>query len=360
MINKILIINPFGIGDVIFSTPLVEIIKKRFPNSFIGYVCNKRVSELMLLNPFLDKIFIYEKDDFREAWLMSRMECARKIISFLSGIKREKFDISIDLSLNAQYSMLLWLIGIKNRVGLNYRQRGKLLTGKIDIEGFDNKHVVEYYLDVLKLLGINPDKYEIRPKIYVSAVNMKWAEDSLKENGVSKNDLLIGVIPGCGASWGADAKYRRWDKTNFTALAKILAEKHRSKIILLGNASEMNICESISNAMNGSAINYCGTTSIGRLTALISKCAAIITNDGGPLHMAVGLGVKTVSIFGPVNELVYGPYPPGDDHVIVLKKGLACRPCYKRFKYNKCENRLCLDAITVDEVLRAAEKVLAI
>ena len=73
--------------------------------------------------------------------------------------------------------------------------------------------------------------------------------------------------------------------------------------------------------------------------------------------MAAGLGVKTVSIFGPVDETIYGPRP-SKDNIVVSKKDLACRPCYRNFKYKKCDDRLCLNGITVGEVLQACEKAL--
>ena len=75
--------------------------------------------------------------------------------------------------------------------------------------------------------------------------------------------------------------------------------------------------------------------------------------------MAVGVGTKTVSIFGPVDEKIYGPYPGDSDHVVVSKKNLPCRPCYRKFKYSICERRECLDTITPEDVLDAVDKVLA-
>jgi len=353
-----LIINPFGIGDVIFSTPLIEIFKKKFPGCFIGYVCNKRVSELIRTNPCLSKIFVYEKDDYRQIWKRSKIKSLIKAFSFINSIRKEKFDISIDLSLSYQYSMLLKIIGVKKRVGFNYRNRGKFLTDKIDIDGFDSKHVVEHYLDVLRLLDIDASKDTISPKIYAGEESLSFGDRFLEENSITKADLLIGMVPGCGASWGEDADRRRWDRKNFAIVANKLIDKYGVRIVLLGNSKEVNICEEVRSLSGNRCINYCGKTSIGQLIGILSKCKIIITNEGGLLHMAAGLGVKTVSIFGPVNEATYGPYPKSNRHIVISKDNLPCRPCYKKFKYNKCDHRVCLDTITVDEVFAASEKAL--
>ena len=355
---KILIINPFGIGDVIFSTPLIEAVKRIFPQSYIAYICNRRVSELIRTNPRLNKIFVYEKDDYREIWRRSKIRCLMKVLSFLRSIKKESFDISIDLSLSYQYSMFFKIIGIKTRAGFNYRNRGKFLTHKIDIESFDDKHVVEYYLDVLRLLGIDVSKDIASPRIYASEASLRFGDKFLKENSVTKTDLLIGMVPGCGASWGQDAGRRRWDKKNFSALANRLIEKYNARIVLLGNSKEVGICEDVRSATGNRVINYCGKTSIEMLIGILTRCKALITNEGGVLHMAAGLGINTVSIFGPVDEATYGPYPKSANHIILSRKDVPCRPCYKRFKYNGCDNRRCLETITVDEVFHAAEEAL--
>jgi len=92
---------------------------------------------------------------------------------------------------------------------------------------------------------------------------------------------------------------------------------------------------------------------------LIKNCNLLITNDGGPMHMAVALGVKTVSIFGPVSEVVYGPFPLTRNHV-VLKWDMACRPCYKNFRLPVCDkDRECLKSVSSDEVFAAANALLS-
>lgn len=358
MTKKILIINPFGIGDVIFSTPIIEILRKKFPDSFIAYVCNRRVSELLSTNPNLDKIFIYEKDEYRDVWNQSRIAYFKKLFTSARALRSYKFNVLIDLSLTYQYSMLAKIIGIKERIGFNYRNRGRFLTKRVDVEGFDSKHVIDYYLEVLSFLGIDVKKHSVSPKIYISEELTRLSDEILKNNGVSGKDLLIGVVPGCGASWGADAAHRRWDKENFAVLIDKLIEKYNAKIIMFGNKKEAEICDDIQKMIKNKVINYCGKTSIPEMAALMSKCALIVSNDGGPLHMAVGLGIRTVSIFGPVDEKIYGPYSVNGTHKVIFKKGLECRPCYRKFKYRKCDNRLCLNGITVEDVLSGVESIL--
>lgn len=357
--KKILIINPFGIGDVIFSTPLIEVIKNKYTDCFIGYICNKRAYEVLKSDPRIGKIFIYEKDDYRAVLFNSRIECLKMVWKFLNTIRREKFDIVIDLSLGYQYSLLLGLMGIKKRFGFNYRDRGRSLTKKIKIDGFSEKHVIEYYCDILKFLEIDPAEFALMPKVYATKQDIEWADNFIKGHGLTEKDLLIGVIPGCGASWGANAKHRRWDRDNFAAVCDVLSDRFGAKIVLLGDSNEAEICEDVQDKLKHKAIMACGKTNIRNFLGLINKCRLIITNDGGPLHMAVGMGIDTVSIFGPVDEKVYGPYPLTDRHIVISKKDIACRPCYKKFKHKICDNRICLKSILPEEVIEAASGLLS-
>ena len=345
---KILIINPFGIGDVLFSTPLISNLKVAYPESYIGYICNIRAKDALYNNPRINEIFVFEKDEYRNLWKHSRIKCIKKFISFFMCIKRKKFNLAIDLSLGYQYSLFLWFIGIKKRIGYNYRNRGRILTHRIDISGYNDKPIAAYYLSLLKFLHIQPKSFEL--SMSISAKDRDWADEFLKENGLKENDIIIGLIPAGGASWGKDFSYKHWPWENYAQVADKLNLELNAKIIIFGDSSEQNICRKVQDAMKEKSINACTETSLKQFAALLAKCNLVICNDGGPLHVAASQGVMTVSIFGPVDEKVYGAYPPGARHTVVTRD-IDCRPCYKRFKLPVCHhNRQCIKGISAEEV----------
>jgi lipopolysaccharide heptosyltransferase II len=280
------------------------------------------------------------------------------LLDFLHVVKEGRFDTSIDLSLGYQYSLLLKFMGVAKRTGFDYRNRGKFLTHKVKIDWFRNKHVVEYYLDLLRFFDIDISDFDISPKVCIAPEDLKQAVRLLSENGVKGDSLVVGVIPGCGTSWGADAKYRRWPRENFAGVADGLIARYGAKVILFGDKNETSICDDIRRTMRNGVISLCGKTTIGEFLGLLSKCAFIITNDGGPLHMAAAIGLKTISIFGPVDEKVYGPYGPKEMHQVVCRTDMPCRPCYKNFKYTPCDERRCLNSLTVDNVMETVRRVL--
>lgn len=354
---RILIINPFGIGDVLFSTPLISNLKAADPKGYIGYICNIRAKDTIYNNPGLNEIFVFEKDEYRNLWKQSRVKCIKKFIAFLFKIKSGHFDVAIDLSLGHQYGLFLWLIGIRKRIGYNYKNRGRFLTERINIEGYNDRPIPDYYLNLLKFLDIQPGLFPMT--MGVSVEDREWADQFCRTNNLGKDDLIVGIIPAGGASWGKDFSYRHWPWQNYTRIADRLSSELGAKIVLFGDASEQNICRNMQDAMRADPINACGETTLRQFAALLAKCKLVVCNDGGPLHVAVSQDVTTVSIFGPVDEKVYGPYPAGREHIIVTKN-IDCRPCYRRFKLPDCpHNRQCIKDISAEEVFKIIRDNLA-
>lgn len=354
-LKKILVLNPFGIGDVLFTTPLLAALKRHLPDLRIGYLCNKRTQELVRSNPNVERVFVFEKDEYRELWKESKIGCVRKFLRFLNEIRDERFNAVFDLSLNSQFGFFLWLIGIPKRIGYNYKNRGRFLTDRIKLESYADKHMVEYYKSLAGYLGAKPDDDGL--EVFLSNEDENWAAQFLRKNGIDEKSLIVGIVPGGGASWGKDAIYKQWPKEGFASVADSLVEKDDAKILIMGNSSDYGACESVADIMKHKPIMACGKMSLPRFAALLKKCKVVITNDGGPLHVATSVGTKTVSIFGPVDERVYGPYPNDGKHVVV-KSDITCRPCYKNFKFQKCKNIECLRSLDAQKVIEAAEKLM--
>lgn len=356
--KRLLIINPFGIGDVLFTTPVIKSIKDAYPNSIIGYWCNERVKDILKNNSNIDRIFASSRGDIKKIYHKSKLEGMYRFLNLLYRIKKEKFEIAIDFSLDHRYSLVAKLLGIKRRIGFNYRKRGRFLTDKIDINGYNIKHVVEYYLDLLKSINIEPKNRNL--DLSVSDTSKLKAGSILSSTGINEKDLVIGIAPGAGASWGKDASLKHWPAVKFGQLADRIIKDFKAKILILGDESERPISNIILNTMKNQAIDLTGKTNLEDLVNVIDNLDLLITNDGGPLHIAVALGKKTVSFFGPVDPKVYGPYPTDQKRHIVLKRGLECIPCYRNFRLSGClKNKECLEDIDVEQAINAVSRLLS-
>ncbi len=374
--EKILIINPFGIGDVLFTTPLIRALKEKYPDCFIGYWCNERVRDLLKTEPIIDKIFPLSRGDIKRVY--KGLKRFAVLLDLIWGIRRNRFDIAFDFSLDSRYGLWSKLAGIKRRIGFNYKGRGRFLTDKVDLEGYFDRHVVDYYFDLLKLIDSSSAPLRVRYcySINVSKDNSVKARKALAEAGIKPSDLVVGIAMGGGASWGRDAVYKQWPAEKFGQLAGRLVNECGAHVVLMGSADEKPLADIVMGKMgqsplgtvpifpsrprNDSAniVDLTGKLSLEELAATIKELKLLICNDGGPLHMAVALGVDTVSIFGPVDERVYGPYPLSEKHIVV-KNDISCRPCYKNFRFIGCDyNRRCLEGISVDEVYERVKGLL--
>jgi len=353
---RIILINPFGIGDVLFTTPVIRSIKAVYPESYIGYWCNERVKQALSNHPDINRIFALSRGDLKKISSKSKIKGATSFLGLLKGIKKERFDISLDFSLDHRYSLISMFLGIKNRIGFNYKNRGKFLTEKIDLDGYSGKHVIEYYLELLKFLKINPSARNL--ELFIPLDQIKKAKQLLARNGINKGDLVIGITPGAGASWGKDAAFKHWPPQKFSRLADKIVDTYGAKIVLLGDETEKILTQTISGIMRNKPVDLAGETSLEEFASLISCLKLLVTNDGGPLHIAVALKTKTVSIFGPVDEVVYGPYPQGEDHIVVTNE-IQCRPCYQKFRLPECtRDKVCVNAVSIEDVFQSVRRLL--
>lgn len=350
--QKVLICNIFGLGDVLFTTPIIKNLKAANPHIEIGYLCNARVEGLLKGYSLIDQVFVYERDDFKALYAHSRWSCYKKAKALFDQIKQQKYDVLFDLSLGSFVGFFAMLAGIKKRVGFNYKNRSRFLNHKINLAGYEGKHIVEYYLDLLAENNIQNSISDL--EFPLNDADVEWAHNFFVEKQL-KRSSVIGLVPGGGASWGKDAKYKHWGVENFAKLADKLIEKFSAQIILIGDATEDSMCKSVAQLMKHPA-QVSTDQSIYQFAALLKMCKVVVLNDGGPLHISVAAGASTVSIFGPVDERVYGPFPSSGHRVIT--SSVACRPCYRQFRRAACNHIKCLNNIDVEDVIRKVKELL--
>lgn len=353
MAKRFLIINPYGIGDVLFTVPMIKSILQNVPDAYIGFVANRRTAALVQAIPGVQEVVIYERDQFKAVQKESLPAFLKLLRETVQRIRSARYDVAIDLSMNSSASFFAWFAGIRERVGLNYRERGLFLTKKIPFFGYEGRHVAEYFSEILKTIDLKPYPHSLQ--IQISQPDLDWASDFLSQAQAASR-YLIAMVPGGGESWGADASFKRWPAEKYAKLLVRLVEHFKASIVLLGSPKEEYLCKEIQTLVKYPIFSACGQTTLGQSMAILKKCNLAVVNDGGPLHMAVAAGTKTVSIFGPVDPVIYGPYP-SEGHRIVTAQ-LACRPCYRKFRRAACEHVSCLKNIEVEDVFKEVKNIL--
>jgi len=353
--KSFLVINVFGIGDVLFSTPLLRNLRDNFTTAKIYYLCNKKTASLLQNHPLIEKVFVYERDEFVAAQKKSFFALIRKYWQFISEIRRERIECAIDLSLNAPFGLFALLAGIKKRYGLNYKNRSRFLNRTVKIDGFIDKHVADYYLDALKLLDIPVKRCHL--EVYTDNDSKAWAGEFLNQNGISGNQF-IGIAPCGGAAFGKDAFIKRWPADKYPVLIDKLIAEFKAKIFIFAGPQEKSDVEKILSLVQhkDSCFEFTAAT-LPQTIALVERCNLFIGNDTGPLRFADALDKKTIAIFGPVDDNVYGLYPKRKT-AVVIKKDMPCRPCYQKFRLAPCrDSRKCLNDISFEDVMSAVKEL---
>jgi len=334
--EKILIVRTDRIGDLILSTPVAEALKQKFPQAKIDFLIALYTAPILKNNPFINEIIL---DDNRNVKGFFKL---RKII------RQKKYDIAIVLHPTLKLAGLLKSAGVTYRVGTGYRGYSFLFNRKhFQHRKTVERHELEYNLDMLKVLGLEPQK--ILPKLYLSPNEKNEAGVFLKKMGVNSDDITVLIHPGSGGN------ALIWPAEKFGELADKLINSYSVKVLVTGQAGEKILAEKMRSRMKQSFLDLTGKTDLRLLSAIIEKVDLSICNSTGPMHIAAALGVTTVALFCPIftaSPKRWGPY--GEGHSVIFPSVPPCKNCSPA----KCERGNCMDLITVEAVFEKAGAVL--
>lgn len=229
--------------------------------------------------------------------------------------------------------------GIEERWGYPTDWRGILLTHSVP-RPEKRGHQLDDYTALLNALNA-PRVVDDVPSIRLPQSVRERGRRRLLNIGLHLDRPVLGIHPG-----GLYGRAKHWgDAAYVDAIKRLRAEGF--DVVLLTSPGEREQAERIATTCNGvPMVGHDGD--VLELAAAISQCAAVITNDSGPLHVATALSVPSVSIFGPTDP--ERTVIPGA--TTVVRRTLDCQPCYQRecpLKHHRCMNE-----VTVDEVFAAA------
>lgn len=336
--KKILIVNVNWLGDVIFSTPFIKAVRDAYPDSYIACLLHPRCVDILKGNPGVDEIIVYDEEG-------AHRTLAGKI-KLIKQLRKICFDTAFILHRSFTKALIVFLAGIKERIGYPTKRRGLLLTKTVDMPD-EEVHKVEYFLNIARSLGINvrDNSYEF----FIEDADRNAVRDFLRNDaGIGDKDKIAVLCP--GGNWDP----KRWPKENFALLADLLTERLGLKIVISGAKKDMALAEDIKNMMKNAPVISCGKTTIKQLAALLERADLVVANDTGPMHLAVAMKAKLIALFGPTSPRLTGPYGKGNYRVI--QKNEECDvPCYDV----TCTDNRCMAAISVEDVFKEAEDMLA-
>jgi heptosyltransferase-3 len=331
--ERIVVVRTDRIGDVVLSTPVLEAIKSRFPESHLSMLVSAYAAEVVKNNPNLDDVII---DDYGE-----RHKGIRGFLSLAKEVKRRDFEVGILLRPTPRLALLLFLAGIRYRIGTGYRLYQMFFNHKVYVHRKMNlRHEVEYNLDLLHPLGMRPKK--VLPRVYLGAEDELFAQKAWEEFRIAPEDVVLVIHPGSGNS------SLNLPPTRFAQVADMLVERMNAKIVLTGVKRERGLIDFVKNNMEHTAIDLVGRTSLRQLAAVLKKCDLVISSSTGPMHLAAAVDTPTVAVFCPLfsaGPIRWGPY--GEKHEVVLPPVPVCVKC----KPKSCPYYDCMDKIKTEHIV---------
>ena len=341
-IRKILVLEAGNLGDIVGILPFLNNLRISYPEAHIAFLGNPSMFPLLENLRFVDELI-----PVRFPWSIHFSQWSRynplsahwtQLARALREVRQREFDLALSGRGDLRDNFILWLTGIRRRIGYGFLGGGFLLTetAKPDLT---HLHRSDCWLRLLEHLGkVVSDR---QPRLQLSREEELFAKEYLAKLRIGDGDLVIGIHP------GARIRVRQWGTANFRAVGEKLAAQHPAKILWFQDPNEKT-----PNDLPPSFVPV--ALPLRQFMAVLARCNLLVCNDSGPMHIATGLGVPIVGVFGPTEPAWFGPL--GEQNKIVINPAFWCRPCADRCIFDQ---PYCLRTISVEEVFQASSDLSA-
>jgi lipopolysaccharide heptosyltransferase II len=346
VLHKTLVIRLSSVGDVVLSSPLVRVLHGRFPDCQIDFLVKAEYAELVQFNPHVAHVL-----EFPRGGTLGDLARLRR------AVRSSRYDLIIDIHDSFRSRFLSAAASRVTRVDKRKIARSVLVAFKLDIyERFGGAPDVQArYAETLRTWGISDDGKA--PELFFPPATRQRVEEILGAEHLAPGAACIGVCPGA-RHWN-----KMWPAERFAESAALLAEAHHLSVLLFGGADEWNLCYAIAKAIREhqprvSVLNLAGCLSLLETGCAMDRCALVLANDTGLMHIAEARGVPVVAIFGPTVRQ-FGFFPRGARATVVEVPHLSCRPC-THIGLSRCPRGhfRCMREIPAATVAETAERML--
>lgn len=325
---KILIIQTAFIGDVVLATPLVENLKRKFPECKIDFLLRKGNEAILEGHPLLNKLIIFDK----------RKRKIRNLIKLIHTIRKQQYELVINVQRFFSTGLITVLSGGKERIGFDKNPLSIFYTKKIEHNMRIDQHIHEVDRNLLLIADFvkNPER---KPKLYPRNEDLRL---------VKKTYEYVCIAP--GSVWFT----KKFPMENWVQLINIIPNKFT--IHLIGGPEDRTLCETIRHlSTRNKIVNSAGELSVLQSVALVKNARMTFTNDSAPLHFASAVNAPVTAIYcSTIPEFGFGPLSD-DARVIETSELLSCRPCGLHGKRVCPEKHFRCAQIPAEQILAKAD-----
>jgi heptosyltransferase-1 len=338
--GRILVVKLSAIGDVLMATPVARALRTAFPESHIAWVVEKKAADVVLGNPHLDEVIVWERT--RGGSAVSRaVYFVRNLARLRKTLRSRRFDVCLDLQGLMRSAVVCRFSGARRRIGFADGDEGSVRFYHETYDpGGDELNAQQRNLDILRTLGvISAD----------TAMQMPLADaDRAFAAELFESECLAGgrTVAFCPATTWAN---KHWVPEGWSQVADLLRDNHGARSVVLGSKADLALASRIAEMARSNPVVTAGRTTLKEAGAIMERCDGVIGVDTGLLHMAVALDRPTVGLFG---ASAWRCFLRKDSFVWVAKE-FPCSPCQR---HPTCKSVDCMRAITAEDVEQAVRR----
>ena len=342
---KTLIIRFSSVGDVVLSTPLLRVLRSKYPQGQIDYVTRTEYAELVKNNHNVNFVYAF---DARQGFPGLR--------KLKQQLKNERYDLVLDIHGSLRSRFLRTGLGVKEVRRIDKRTHERFMLVKFKNNLYKEiVSVADRYIEPLHPMGIMPDGKG--PELHIPDEILFGVSSKIATLRLNRFEKTIGLCP------SSRHFTKRWPWERFAELAVRLIREQDAKVMLFGSADDKELNAQIVRVIaketaEERVTDFSGQFSLMETAAAMEFCDTIISNDSGLMHIAAAMNKTLIAIFGStVRE--FGFFPFGVNSIVIERKGLSCRPCSHIGRPSCPEGHFrCMKDIGVNEVYSAVHSAL--
>lgn len=347
--NRLLIIRPDHLGDMLLTTPAIKAIKAQRPQLSIHVLCGESCADLLAHFDEIDQVLTLPFPGFQRngaaggnPYLLA-LRSARKL-------RRVGYDSAIIMRPDHWWgAMLAYLAGIPQRIGYSEPAVAPFLTVA---RALRHQHVVEQNWRLAEAFLEMQLPPEIRLDFPLQLADRKRADSLLTDRGISAGKPIICIHPGSGAS------SKLWIAEKWAAVAEAISREFDAQILFTGTAGDTAKIEEIAAKMHSDSHDFAGSTTVGELAALYRRSLIALGPDSGAMHVAAAVHCPTVALFGPADPIEFAPWGDPARHAVIASD-IACGPCrILDWRDDEPDYHPCVRDISIERVLAEARRIL--
>lgn len=340
-----LIVRPSALGDVARTVPALVSLKRAYPEAEIDWLVQDSFADVIAHHPDLGAVIPFPRKRFNR--MLTSPAVMREALSYIGNLKRRAYDRVYDLQGLWRSGFLTWATRAPLRVGPRDAREMAWVCYNRRVRLDDSiQHTVDRMLGVIE----SDDVPIVRDmQLYVGAADRAWAREYFKQHQIDPSRCAV-VAPTarwlskCWPAGRYDEVVERLADVGFDAAAIVGAKDDREQVGPLLEKRQHRVRR----------LDLVGATSVGQLMAVIEASGLVLANDSAALHIAMGLGRRSVCVFGPTDPAKVGPYR--------YDSGLVCAESTTpagRVNYRSVGNdQSMISTVTTQQVWTATQRVL--